>query len=318
MELPSRNLALELVRVTETAAIAASKWIGRGAKNDADQAAVEAMRTMISTVSMRGTVVIGEGEKDDAPMLFNGELVGDGTGPECDVAVDPIDGTTLTAKGANNAISVIALASRGSMLNISEAFYMLKLAVGPEAAGVIDIELPITENLKRIAKAKHKSVEELTVVMIDRPRHDQFAKEIRAAGARIKFIQDGDVAGSIMAARPGTGVDLLYGIGGTPEGVISACAMQCLGGEIQGRLAPQSEGEKAQALAAGLDINQIYTSKDLVKSDYIFLAATGITPGELLEGIRYGEHRIHSQSIVMRSRTNTVRIISTEHLREKS
>ena len=318
MELPSRNLALELVRVTETAAIAASKWIGRGAKNDADQAAVEAMRKMISTVSMRGTVVIGEGEKDDAPMLFNGELVGDGTGPECDVAVDPIDGTTLTAKGANNAISVIALASRGSMLNISEAFYMLKLAVGPEAAGVIDIELPITENLKRIAKAKHKSVEELTVVMIDRPRHDQFAKEIRAAGARIKFIQDGDVAGSIMAARPGTGVDLLYGIGGTPEGVISACAMQCLGGEIQGRLAPQSESEKAQALAAGLDINQIYTSKDLVKSDYIFLAATGITPGELLEGIRYGEHRIHSQSIVMRSRTNTVRIISTEHLREKS
>ena len=318
MEIPSRNLALELVRVTETAAIAASKWIGRGAKNDADHAAVEAMRRMISTVQMRGTVVIGEGEKDDAPMLYNGEAVGDGTGPECDVAVDPIDGTTLTAKGANNAISVIALASRGSMLNISDAFYMLKLAVGPEAAGVIDIRESITENLKRIAKAKHKSVDELTVVMIDRPRHDKFAEEIRVAGARIKFIQDGDVAGSIMAARPGTGIDLLYGIGGTPEGVISACAMQCLGGEIQGKLAPQSEGEKTQAIAAGLDLNQIYTSKDLVKSDYIFLAATGITPGELLEGIRYGEHRIHSQSIVMRSRTNTVRIISTEHLRSKS
>ena len=318
MEIPSRNLALELVRVTETAAIAASKWIGRGAKNDADHAAVEAMRRMISTVQMRGTVVIGEGEKDDAPMLYNGEAVGDGTGPECDVAVDPIDGTTLTAKGANNAISVIALASRGSMLNISDAFYMLKLAVGPEAAGVIDIKESITENLKRIAKAKHKSVDELTVVMIDRPRHDKFAEEIRAAGARIKFIQDGDVAGSIMAARPGTGVDLLYGIGGTPEGVISACAMQCLGGEIQGKLAPQSEGEKTQAIAAWLDLNQIYTSKDLVKSDYIFLAATGITPGELLEGIRFGEHRIHSQSIVMRSRTNTVRIISTEHLRSKS
>jgi fructose-1,6-bisphosphatase II len=318
VELPSRNLALELVRVTETAAIAASKWIGRGAKNDADQAAVEAMRRMISTVSMRGTVVIGEGEKDDAPMLFNGEIVGDGTGPECDVAVDPIDGTTLTAKGANNAISVIALASRGSMLNLSSAFYMLKLAVGPEAAGVIDIQMPITENLKRIAKAKHKSVDELTVVMIDRPRHDKFAAEIRAAGARIKFIQDGDVAGSIMAARPGTGVDLLFGIGGTPEGVISACAMQCLGGEIQGKLAPQSESEKEQAIAAGLDLNQIYTSKDLVKSDYIFLAATGITPGELLEGIRFGEHRIHSQSIVMRSKTNTVRIISTEHLRSQS
>jgi fructose-1,6-bisphosphatase II len=318
MEIPSRNLALELVRVTETAAIAASKWIGRGAKNDADGAAVDAMRQMISTVQMRGTVVIGEGEKDDAPMLYNGEEVGDGTGPECDVAVDPIDGTTLTAKGANNAISVIAVASRGSMLNLSDAFYMLKLAVGPEAAGVIDIRESITENLKRIAKAKHKSVEELTVVMIDRPRHDKFAAEIRAAGARIKFIQDGDVAGSIMAARPGTGVDLLYGIGGTPEGVISACAMQCLGGEIQGQLAPQSEGEKAQAVAAGLDLNQIYTSKDLVKSDYIFLAATGITPGELLEGIRYGEHRIHSQSIVMRSLTNTVRIVSTEHLRSKS
>ena len=318
MELPSRNLALELVRVTETAAIAASKWIGRGAKNDADHAAVEAMRRMISTVSMRGTVVIGEGEKDDAPMLFNGELVGDGTGPECDVAVDPIDGTTLTAKGANNAISVIALASRGSMLNLSSAFYMLKLAVGPEAAGVIDIEASITENLKRVAKAKHKSVDELTVVMIDRPRHDAFAKEIREAGARIKFIQDGDVAGSIMAARPDTGVDLLFGIGGTPEGVISACAMRCLGGEIHGRLAPQSESEKEQAIANGLDLNQIYTSKDLVKSDYIFLAATGITPGELLKGITYDEHRIHSQSIVMRSRTNTVRIISTEHLREKS
>jgi fructose-1,6-bisphosphatase II len=318
MEIPSRNLALELVRVTETAAIAAAKWIGRGAKNDADGAAVEAMRKMISTVQMRGTVVIGEGEKDDAPMLYNGELVGDGTGPECDVAVDPIDGTTLTAKGANNAISVIALASRGSMLNLSDSFYMLKLAVGPEATGVIDINESITENLKRIANAKRKNVDELTVVMIDRPRHEKFAEEIRVAGARIKFIQDGDVAGSIMAARPGTGVDLLYGIGGTPEGVISACAMQCLGGEIQGKLAPQSEGEKTQAIKAGLNLNQVYTSRDLVKSDYIFLAATGITPGELLEGIRYGEHRIHSQSIVMRSLTNTVRIISTEHLRSKS
>ena len=315
MQLPSRNLALELVRVTETAAIAASKWIGRGAKNEADGAAVEAMRQMISTVSMRGTVVIGEGEKDDAPMLYNGEAVGDGTGPECDVAVDPIDGTTLTAKGANNAISVIALASRGSMLNLSDAFYMLKLAVGPEAASVIDIREPITENLKRIAAAKHKSVSELTVVMIDRPRHDKFAEEIRAAGARIKFIQDGDVAGSIMAARPGTGIDLLYGIGGTPEGVISACAMRCLGGEIQGKLAPQSDGEREQAIAAGLDLNQIYTSRDLVKSENIFLAATGITSGELLEGIRYGEHRIHSQSIVMRTPTNTVRLITTEHTR---
>ena len=318
MELPSRNLALELVRVTETAAIAASKWIGRGSKNEADQAAVEAMRRMISTVSMNGTVVIGEGEKDDAPMLFNGEAVGNGTGPEVDVAVDPIDGTTLTAKGANNAISVIALSSRGSMLNISSAFYMLKLAVGPEAAGVIDIEAPITENLKRIAKAKHKSVDELTVVMIDRPRHDRYAQEIREAGARIKFIQDGDVAGSIMAARPNTGIDLLFGIGGTPEGVISACAMRCLEGEIQGRLAPQSGAEREQAANNGLDLNQIYTSRDLVKSENIFLAATGITPGELLEGIRYGEHRIHSQSIVMRSTTNTVRVISTEHLRSKS
>ena len=313
MALPSRNLALELVRVTETAAIAASKWIGRGAKNDADQAAVEAMRQMIATVSMDGVVVIGEGEKDDAPMLFNGESVGDGTGPKVDVAVDPIDGTTLTAKGLNNAISVIALAERGSMLNLSSGFYMLKLATGPEAADVIDIEAPVEENLKRVAKAKHKSIEELTVVTLDRPRHDGYVADIRKAGARIKFIQDGDVAGSIMAARPNTGIDLLLDIGGTPEGVISACAMRCLGGEIQGRLAPQSDSERNQILDAGLDLNQVYTSRDLVKSDDIFMAATGITSGEFLQGIRFDEFRLYSQSIVMRSKTGTVRVINTEH-----
>jgi len=311
--LPSRNLALELVRVTETAAIAASSWVGRGNKEGADQAAVDAMRKMISTVSMKGVVVIGEGEKDNAPMLYNGEEVGDGTGSPADVAVDPVDGTTLTAKGMNNAISVIALAARGAMFDPSAVFYMEKLVTGPEAADVIDITAPVKVNLQKVAKAKHVEISSLTVVVLDRPRHDQLVKEIREAGARIKFITDGDVAGAVEAARSNTGIDLLMGIGGTPEGIIAACAMKCLGGAIQGRLHPRSNEEREKAQAQGLDLNQILLTDDLVRGDDVFFAATGITDGELLRGVRYGEHHITSNSIVMRGRTKSVRIIETEH-----
>ena len=310
-EINSRNLALELVRVTETAAIAASRWVGRGAKDDADQAAVDAMRQMISTVDMNGVVVIGEGEKDQAPMLFNGEVVGNGIGMNCDVAVDPIDGTTLTAKGLNNAISVIALAERGAMFDVSGAFYMNKIATGPEAAGVIDITAPVSVNIEKVAKAKKVPAYDITVVLLDRPRHTQLADEIRATGARIKFISDGDVAGAVLAARPNTGADLLMGIGGTPEGVIAACAMRCLGGEIQGIFAPQSESERE--MASGLDLKQVFTSKDLVKGDDIFFAATGITDGELMDGVRFTERCMTSQSLVMRAKSHTIRTISSEH-----
>lgn len=313
----SRNLALELVRVTETAAIAASRWIGMGEKNLADKAAVDAMRRMISSVSMNGVVVIGEGEKDEAPMLFNGEHVGDGSGPSCDVAVDPIDGTTLTAKGMNNAISVIAVAPRNSMFDPSAVFYMNKLVVGPEAAGVIDINQSTGENLRAIAAAKKVPVSSLTVVTLDRPRHDQLVAEIRQAGARIKFITDGDVAGAVMAARPETGIDVLMGIGGTPEGIIAACAMKCMGGEIQGRLHPRSDDERAAADKAGLDLTRVFTTNDLVAGDDHFFAATGITDGELLKGVRFTNSGMRSQSIVMRSKSRTIRVIDTEHPLER-
>ena len=310
---PSRNLALELVRVTETAAIAAARWTGRGDKEGADRAAVDAMRKMIGTVAMDGIVVIGEGEKDNAPMLFNGELVGDGSQPMCDVAVDPIDGTTLAAKGMNSAISVIAVARRGAMYDPSAVFYMNKLVVGPEAADLVDINAPVVDNLKKIAKAKHMDISELTVVILDRPRHDQLVREVREAGSRIKFISDGDVAGAVMAARTGTGVDALMGIGGTPEGIIAACAMKCLGGAIQGKLKPRDEAERRKAIDAGHDLDQVLSTNDLVSGDDIFFAATGITDGELLRGVRFHDHGIHSQSIVMRGRSKTIRIIETEH-----
>ena len=310
---PSRNLALELVRVTETAAIAASRWVGRGAKNDADQVAVDGMRKMINTVSMNGVIVIGEGEKDQAPMLFNGEQVGDGNGPSVDVAVDPIDGTTLTAKGMNNAISVIALAERGTMFDPTTVFYMKKLVVGPEAADVVDITAPVKENLRRIAKAKRRDIESLTVVLLDRPRHDQLVKEIRETGARIKFITDGDVAGAVEAARDETGIDALMGIGGTPEGIIAACAMKCLGGVIQAILHPRDEAERENAVANGMDLEQVLTTNDLVSGENVFFAATGITDGELLKGIRFTNRYIQSNSLVMRSRSKTIRFISSEH-----
>jgi fructose-1,6-bisphosphatase II len=299
--------------VTETAAIAASAWVGHGDKNAADGAAVDAMRKMISTVHMDGTVVIGEGEKDEAPMLFNGEQVGEGLGAKVDVAVDPIDGTTLTAKGMNNAISVVALAERGAMFDPSAVFYMEKIVCGPEAAGKIDIEAPVKVNLQRVADSKGVPINDLTVVVLDRPRHDQLSKDIREAGARIKFITDGDVAGAVMAARDDTGVDLLMGIGGTPEGIIAACAMKCLGGEIQGRLWARNDEEHRALAERGLSATQVLTTSDLVKGNDCFFAATGITDGELLHGVRFDRRVVRSQSIVMRSRSKTIRIINSEH-----
>lgn len=309
----TRNLAFELVRVTESAAIAAARWVGRGDKNTADGAAVDAMRRLISSVSMDGIVVIGEGEKDEAPMLFNGERVGDGIGPACDVAVDPIDGTTLTAKGMNNAISVIAVAERGAMYDPSAVFYMEKLATGPEAADVVDITAPVAENIRRVAKAKRLAPSEVTVVILDRPRHEKLAKEIREAGARIKFITDGDVAGAVESARENTGIDLLMGIGGTPEGIIAACAMKCLGGVIQGRLMPRDDAEREKAIAAGHDLSRVLSTNDLVTGDDVFFAATGITDGELLRGVRFGPRGMTSHSLVMRGKSHTIRLIQSEH-----
>jgi fructose-1,6-bisphosphatase II len=310
---PDRNLALELVRVTEAAAMAAGRWVGRGDKNGADGVAVNAMRALISTVGMRGVVVIGEGEKDNAPMLYNGEEVGDGTGPECDVAVDPIDGTTLTAKGMANAIAVMAVAPRGSMYDPSAVFYMEKLVTGPEAADVVDIRYPVAENIHQVAKAKGSAPEDVTVVLLDRPRHESLVEEIRQTGARIKFIVDGDVAGAIMAARQGTGIDLLLGVGGTPEGIIAACAMKCLDGVIQGRLWPRDDEEKQRALDAGHDLDRVLLTDDLVTSDDVFFVSTGITDGELMEGVRYRAGGASTHSLVMRSRSGTIRSIRSEH-----
>ncbi|MCX6397902.1 MAG: class II fructose-bisphosphatase [Propionibacteriales bacterium] len=310
---PDRNLALELVRVTEAAAMAAGRWVGKGDKNGADGVAVNAMRTLISTVGMRGTVVIGEGEKDNAPMLYNGEEVGDGTGPECDVAVDPIDGTTLTAKGMANAVAVLAVSPRGSMYDPSAVFYMEKLVTGPEAADVVDIRYPVSENIHLVAKAKGGKPEDVTVVLLDRPRHEEMAREIRDTGARIKYITDGDVAGAIMAARADTGVDLLLGIGGTPEGIITACAIKCMDGVIQGKLWPTSDDEREKALAAGLDLDQILLTDDLVSGDDCFFVATGITDGELMKGVRYRAGGASTHSLVMRSRSGTIREIISDH-----
>jgi fructose-1,6-bisphosphatase II len=310
---PDRNLALELVRVTEAAAMAAGRWVGRGEKNLADGAAVTAMRTLISTVSMRGTVVIGEGEKDDAPMLFNGEQVGDGTGPEVDVAVDPIDGTTLCAKGMPGAIAVLAVTDRGGMYDPSAVFYMDKLVAGPEVADVVDIRLPVGENIRRIARVKKERPEDVTVVMLDRPRHDRLAADVREAGARIRFISDGDVAGAIAAARETSGIDLLVGIGGTPEGIITACAIKCMGGVIQGRLWPKDDEERQKALDAGHDLDRVLTTDDLVTSEHSFFVATGISDGDLLHGVRYRGGRATTNSIVMRSRSGTIRLIESHH-----
>ena len=312
-EAPDRNLALELVRVTEAAAMAAGRWVGRGDKNGADAAAVNAMRQLIGTVSMNGIVVIGEGEKDNAPMLYNGEHVGDRTGPECDVAVDPIDGTTLTAKGMTNALSVLAVAERGTMYDPSAVFYMDKLVTGPEAADHIDINAPAAANVRAVARAKQESPADVTVCILDRPRHERLVEEVRATGARIKFITDGDVAGAIMAAREGTGIDLLMGVGGTPEGVIAASAIKCLGGVIQGKLWPRDDAEREKATAAGHDLDRVLSTDDLVSGENVFFVATGVTDGELLRGVRYRSGGATTHSIVMRSKSGTVRLIESHH-----
>jgi fructose-1,6-bisphosphatase II len=314
---PDRNLAMELVRVTEAASLAAGRWVGRGDKIAADGAAVDAMRLMIDSVSMHGTVVIGEGEKDEAPMLFNGEEVGNGDGPAVDVAVDPIDGTRLTAVGQPNALAVIALAERGTMFFPGAAVYMEKVATGPEAADVIDIEAPPEENVRKVAEAKGLRPEEVTVMVLDRPRHEDIIAAVRGVGARVYLITDGDVAGAITAAAQRTEVDLLLGIGGTPEGVISAAALKCLGGAIQGRLAPRNDDERQLLLQQGLDPEAVLTIDDLVSGNDVFFAATGITDGYLLRGVRYWPDGATTHSMVMRSRSGTVRYVEAEHRFEK-
>ena len=312
-----RNLALDLVRVTEAAAMAAGRWVGRGDKDSGDGAAVDAMRKLINSLPMRGTVVIGEGEKDNAPMLFNGEQVGDGTGPEVDVAVDPIDGTTLMSKGMPNALAVLAVAERGSMFDPSAVFYMEKLAVGSDYADVIDITAGATENLRRIAAVKRSRVEDVVVCVLDRPRHAELVAEIRDAGARIQFISDGDIAGAIYAAREQSAVDVLMGIGGTPEGITAACALKCLGGMMQGRLWPRDDAERQKAIGAGHDLDRVLTTDELVTGENAFFVATGVTSGDLLRGVRYRDGGAYTQSIVMRSKSGTIRIIDSYHRLEK-
>jgi fructose-1,6-bisphosphatase II len=312
-----RNLALDLVRVTEAAAMAAGRWVGRGDKEGGDGAAVDAMRKLINSVPMRGVVVIGEGEKDNAPMLYNGEDVGDGTGPAVDVAVDPIDGTTLMSKGMPNAIAVLAVAERGAMFDPSAVFYMEKLVVGPECADVIDINAGATENIQRIARVKRTSVSDVTVCILDRPRHAELIQEVRDAGARIRFISDGDIAGAISAAQDNTETDVLMGIGGTPEGITAACALKCTGGAMQARLWPRDEAERDKAIAAGHDLDRVLTTDDLVKGDNCFFVATGVTSGDLLRGVHYRSGRAYTQSIVMRSKSGTIRVIDSYHRLEK-
>ena len=304
---PDRNIAMELVRVTEAGAMAAARWIGRGEKESADQAAVDAMRFVLDSVSMRGVVVIGEGEKDEAPMLYNGEEVGNGEGPEVDVAVDPLEGTRLTALGQPNAIAVIAVAERGTMLFPGAAFYMEKIAVGPEAIDAIDIERAPAANVAAVAKALGKTSREVDVVVLERERHEDLIAELREAGARVRLVRDGDVAPAIAAAQPGTGVDMLYGIGGTPEGVISAAALKCVGGGIQARLWPRNDEERQQLLDEGLDPARVLRTDDLVSGEDVFVAATGVTTGSLLQGVRYTPGGAVTDSIVMRSRSGTVR-----------
>jgi fructose-1,6-bisphosphatase II len=314
---PDRNLALELVRVTEAAALAAGRWVGRGDKESADQAAVDAMRLMLGTVSMDGIVVIGEGEKDRAPMLYNGERIGNGQPPRVDVAVDPLEGTRLTARGMPNAIAVVAVAERDTMFFPGAAVYMDKIAGGPEVAEVIDIEAPPSENVRRVAKAKGIQPEEVSVVVLDRDRHERMIADLREVGARVMLITDGDVAPSIAAADEGTGVDLLMGVGGTPEGVISAAALKCLGGGMQGKLWPRNEEERQKLIDAGYDIDRVLTTDELVAGQDIFVAATGVTSGALLRGVRYTEEGALTESIVMRSRSGTVRRIEARHAFEK-
>lgn len=314
-EAPDRNLAMELVRVTEAAALASGRWVGRGQKEKGDGAAVDAMRHLINSVEMDGTVVIGEGEKDEAPMLYNGENVGTGRGAKVDIAVDPVDGTTLMAEGRPNAISVIAAADRGSMYDPSAVFYMNKLAVGPEAAGVVDIQAPVVDNIRAVAKAKGIDPTEVITVVLDRPRHKDLIRDIREAGAKVRLISDGDVAGAVAAAQASTmnSVDIMMGIGGTPEGIITACALKCMGGEIQGMLWPTSDEEAAKARNAGHDMDAVLGIDDLVRSDNTYFAATGVTNGDMLRGVSYRANGATTRSLVMRSKSGTIRHVESQH-----
>ncbi|BAU95398.1 fructose 1,6-bisphosphatase II [Corynebacterium suranareeae] len=312
-ETPDRNLAMELVRVTEAAALASGRWVGRGMKNEGDGAAVDAMRQLINSVTMKGVVVIGEGEKDEAPMLYNGEEVGTGFGPEVDIAVDPVDGTTLMAEGRPNAISILAAAERGTMYDPSAVFYMKKIAVGPEAAGKIDIEAPVAHNINAVAKSKGINPSDVTVVVLDRPRHTELIADIRRAGAKVRLISDGDVAGAVAAAQDSNSVDIMMGTGGTPEGIITACAMKCMGGEIQGVLAPMNDFERQKARDAGLVLDQVLHTNDLVRSDNCYFVATGVTNGDMLRGVSYRANGATTRSLVMRSKSGTIRHIESVH-----
>lgn len=314
---PDRNLALELVRATEAAAIRAEPWIGKGDKNAADGAAVDAMRAFLSTVDFDGVIVIGEGEKDEAPMLFNGERVGSGNGPACDIAVDPIDGTSLTAAGRSHALSVLAVSDRGTMLDASSVFYMDKIVTGPAGHGVVDIRKPIGDNIRALAAALGKDVSEILVAVLDRPRHEQLIADIRAAGAGTRLILDGDVAGGINAARSGSRIDMCVGIGGSPEGITTACAVKALGGFMQGRLAPKDDAERARGEAAGLDCDKVYEIEDLVKGDNTFFVATGVTDGALVAGVKRKGDYIVTESVVLRSKSGTLRRVQAEHLASK-
>lgn len=313
----SRNLSLELVRVTEAAALLAGRWMGRGEKEAADQAAVDAMRQVLDTIEMEGEVVIGEGEKDHAPMLYYGERVGRAESPKVDIAVDPVDGTRLLALGMPNSICVLAIAERGAMYKWEHISYMEKIAVGPDAKGTIDLNSSVAENLARVAEAKKRKIDDLTVVILDRPRHEQLIADVRDAGARLKLITDGDVAGALMAAMQGTGIDVLMGIGGSPEAVIGACALKCVGGDMQCRLFPRNDDERAIAEQNSIDLARIYGIDDLVGGDDVFFAATGITDGELLDGVRYGAEGATTHSLVMRAVTGTVRYVHSTHRRQK-
>ena len=312
-EAPDRNLAMDLARVTEAAALAAGRWVGRGDKEAADQAAVDAMRLVLNTVPMDGIVVIGEGEKDEAPMLYNGEEIGAGNGPATDIAVDPIDGTTLTSLGRNHAISVIALAQRGTMFNPGPCFYMEKVAVGAEAADLIDLDAPVQTNLEAVAKARGEQVKDVTAVILDRDRHADLIRQCREAGARIRLIPDGDVMGALATGWPDSGYDILFGIGGTPEGVIAACALKALGGAIQGRLYPRNDEERQAALDQGYDLDRVLSTEDLVGGEDVFFAATGVTDGDLLRGVRYRGDGATTDSLVMRAKSGTIRRIQATH-----
>lgn len=314
---PDRNLALELARVTEAAAMAAGRWMGRGNKEASDQAAVDAMRLVLNTVDMDGVIVIGEGEKDEAPMLYNGEILGTGSPPLVDIAVDPIDGTTILSLGRSGALAVVAVSERGTMYDPKNILYMNKIAVGPEAAGSIDIQAPIDVNLRSIARAKRKDLDDLTVIVLDRPRHQDLIRTIRDVGARIRLISDGDIAGALVTSIPETGIDVLMGIGGSPEAVVSACALKSLGGDMQCLPWPRDEREKEEAVDSGVDMERVLTIDDLVRGDNVFFAATGITDGELLHGVRYFGGGARTHTVVMRSKSGTVRFIEATHRWDK-